>query len=179
MTRYLALLRGVNLGAKNKVPMGDLRGLIDELGYKEVRTYLQSGNVVFQSSSSSRKKIAAQIVKAISVRFGLNVAVIMRTYPELKRVAAGNPFSSQAAKSTSLQVMFLADVASSRAVKALDPDRSAPDRFEVKGREVYLWLPKGSARSKLTITYFEKVLGTQATARNWNTVTKLLDLMDG
>jgi uncharacterized protein (DUF1697 family) len=179
LTRYVALLRGINLGAKNKVAMGDLRGLIEALGYNDVRTYLQSGNLIFDSSSSSREKIAARIEKAIAGEFGLDIAVIMRTHPELERVATGNPFFSKAAKHTSLQVMFLADSPSSKAVKALDPDRSAPDRFHVRGKDVFLWLPKGSARSKLTITYFEKALGTRATARNWRTVTKLLHLVQG
>lgn len=177
MPIYLALLRGINVGGANKVPMKELRSLFEELGHENVHTYLQSGNVVFEGRSSTSKKLSAEIEAAIAKSFNLKVSVIVRTRREMERVAAGNPFPTKGVKPTSLHVMFLADSAPAKAIKTLDPDRSSPDEFEVKGSEIYLRFPKGSGRSKLTIDYFEKKLGTRATARNWNTVVKVLELM--
>jgi uncharacterized protein (DUF1697 family) len=176
LTTYIALLRGVNLGSVNKVPMKELKTVFEDMGHEGVRTYLQSGNVILEARSSSSKKLAAEIEDAVFKAFGVKSSVILRTAKDLQRTVEGNPFPVKGAKPTSLQVMFLADRPSPSAVKSLDPDRSPPDQFHVKDREVYLWLPNGGARSKLTNDYFEKRLGTRATARNWNTITKLLDL---
>ena len=177
MATYLALLRGVNLGATNKVSMGRLRELLDGLGYDNVRTYVQSGNVIF-GSTQPRRKLAGEIQKKISGEFGLDIAVILRTRAELTRVVAGNPFPTKGTKSTSLHVVFLDSRPAQAAVRVLDPDRGSPDRFDVKGREIYLWFPKGSGRTKLTIPFFEKTLKTRATGRNWRTVTTLLRMME-
>lgn len=177
MTTHLALLRGINVGGRSKVPMGELRSLVEHLGHENVRTYLQSGNVIFESRTSDPKKIAAELERTISKSFNLKVSVLMRSYPELERVVEGNPFPTEGVKPTSLHVMFLAELPSRTAIKALDPNRSPPDEFGVKGGEIYLSFPRGSGRSKLTIDYFEQGLGTRATARNWNTVTKVLELM--
>lgn len=158
--------------------MKELRSLFECLGHEDVQTYLQSGNVVLGDQSSTPKKLAAEIEGALSKTFDFKISVMIRTRRELERVATGNPFRTEGANPSSLHVMFLADPASSRAVKALDPNRSPPDEFEVEGREVYLWFPNGSARSKLTVDYFERKLGTRATARNWNTIMKVLKLME-
>lgn len=178
MTTYLALLRGINLGARNKISMPELRSLFEELGHQDVVTYVQSGNIVFQSRSP-RAEIAPAIESAISETFGLSVPVVLRTSNELKRIAVRNPFITDDAVGTSLHVMFLAEKPAQRVVDSLDHDRSPPDEFEVLGREIYLHYPNGAGRSKLTIDYFERKLGTTATARNWNTVTKVLELMKG
>jgi uncharacterized protein (DUF1697 family) len=177
LTTYLALLRAINLGAVNKVPMKELRTMFEDLGYEDVRTHLQSGNVVFEGKSSTSKKLAAEIEGAISKVFDLEVPVIVRTRRELERVAGGNPFPTEGVKASWLHVMFLSEPASPKAIKTLDPDRSPQDQFEVKGGEIFLRFGKGSGRSKLTIDYFEKKLGTKATGRNWNTVVKVLELM--
>ncbi|HZA19893.1 MAG TPA: DUF1697 domain-containing protein [Actinomycetota bacterium] len=178
MTTYLALLRGINVGGRNKVPMAELRTVFGSLGLERVRTYVQSGNVVFESRSISPKRIAVAAEQAISEAFGLNASVVVRTRSELKRIAKEHPFAAEGVGNTSLHVMFLAAAPTSKATGSLDPDRSPPDRFVVKGREIYLLFPKGSGRSKLTIDYFERQLGTRATARNWNTVQKLLEMME-
>jgi uncharacterized protein (DUF1697 family) len=179
LTTYVALLRGINLGAVNKVSMKELRVVFGSLGHESVRTYVQSGNVIFESPSSRLKELAADIEEAVAKSFGVKAAVVLRTSRELYDVAENNPFPTEGVKPTSLQVMFLDERPSSKAVKTLDPNRSPPDEFRVKGREIYLWLPNGQARSKLGIDYFEKSLGSRATARNWNTVTKLVQLMQG
>jgi uncharacterized protein (DUF1697 family) len=178
LTRYVAWLRGINVGGANKVPMKDLRTLVETLGHENVGTYLQSGNVVLDSDSPP-KRIAKELQEAISRAFELKVPVILRTREDLERVVADNPFLAKEPKLSSLHVMFLADSPTARAIKTLDPDRSPPDELEVVGREIYLRFPHGSGRTKLTIDYFEKKLGTRATARNWNTVTKVLNRMKG
>lgn len=177
MTTYLALLRGINLGARNKISMPELRRLFEDLGHQDVVTYVQSGNIVFQSRSPGAK-IAPTIESAISDIFGLSVPVVLRTLSDVKRIAVRNPFITDDAVFTSLHVMFLAEKPARGVIDSLDHDRSPPDEFEVRGREIYVRYPNGAGRSKLTIDYFERKLGTTATARNWNTVTKVLKLME-
>jgi len=177
LTTYFALLRGINVGGANKVPMRELRTMFEALGYGNVRTYLQSGNVLFERRSASSRKLTAEVEDAISRTFDLTIPVMVRTRQELERVTAANPFPTDGVKLSSLHVMFLAEAVSARAIKTLDFDRSPPDEFVVKDREIFLRFPNGSGRSKLTIDYFEKKLGTRATARNWNTVVKVLGLM--
>ena len=178
MTTYVALLRGINVGGKNKVPMPKLRSLFEDLGHEDLATYLQSGNVVFRSRSSAQGQIITGIERGISDTFSLNVSVLLRSRIEMEHVAAANPFNTEGAEGKSLHVMFLAGAPAAGAVTRLDPARSPPDEFEVSGREVYLRYPNGSGRSKLTIDYFERTLGTSATARNWNTLTNVLKLME-
>jgi uncharacterized protein (DUF1697 family) len=175
-TTYVALLRGINVGGKKKVPMKELRSLFEGLGHSDVRTYVQSGNVIFSSPSSARARVVNEIERAVSRTFGIDTSVLIRAQRELARIAEANPFPDE--KPTYVHVAFLADRPSAKAVSSLDPDHSPPDEFVVKGREIYLRFPKGSGRSKLTIDYFERKLGTRATARNWNTVLKVLSLME-
>jgi uncharacterized protein (DUF1697 family) len=173
---FAALLRAVNLGEKNKIPMAGLRSLFSDLGYADVTTYVQSGNVVFRNSAGKADEIAAEIQRAIDEEFGLTVAVLLRTPAELRKIAAGNPFLKDESDPKKLHVLFLDKRPAAKATGALDPDRSPPDRFDLRGREIYLHLPNGSARSKLTIDYFERGLGSKATGRNWRTVVKLAEL---
>jgi uncharacterized protein (DUF1697 family) len=177
VTVYVALLRGINVGGKNKVPMGALREVFAALGHEDVVSYIQSGNVVF-TSAAKEAKISSDLAAAIKQEFGLPVPVIVRSRGELARVTKSNPYLKAATGPSQLHVTFLAVKPTAAAIKQLDPDRGAPDEFTVKGREIFMYLPHGMGRSKLTIDYFEKRLGTLATARNWNTVNKLLDLMD-
>lgn len=176
MTTYVAWLRGINVGGANKVPMRGLRELFERLGHKNVKTYLQSGNVVFTAKSPA-KKISAEIEDAISEAFELRISVILRAQGELEQIIADNPYLTKDVRLSWLHVMFLARSPSSQALKKLDPDRSPPDEFMTKGLEVYLRFPNGSGRSKLTVDYFERTLGTRATARNCNTIMKVLELM--
>lgn len=163
---YVALLRGINVGGKNKIPMPELAGLFSSLGHQEVRTYLQSGNVVFRSTSQDLLALAGRIEEEISERFGVAVRVLARTDEELAAVAAHNPFAAAAEHPARFHVVFLADPATPASIAALDPGRSPPDEFVIDGREIYVHYPNGAGRSKLTIDYFERILGTSATARN-------------
>ena len=155
--------------------MGELRPALAALGLEDVASYLQSGNVVFRSSSETRQ-LVDDIEQEIARVFGANIAVLLRTPAELEQIAAGNPFLGDEADPTKLHVVFLDAEPAAKAAAELDPNRSPPDRFSVHAREIYLHLPNGAGRSKLTIDYFERQLAVRATARNWRTVTTLIEL---
>lgn len=175
MSTYVALLRGINVGGKNAVPMGELRSLLTSLGHADVVTHIQSGNAVFGSARAG-PEIAVELEERLEQAFGVRVAVLLRTSTELADIAANNPFLAPGADVSKLHAVFLADEPAPAAVSALDPDRSPPDELAVRGRQIYLRLPNGAGRTKLTVDHFERRLGTRATARNWRTVTKLLEL---
>jgi uncharacterized protein (DUF1697 family) len=176
---HVALLRGINLGGKNILPMKDLAAMFVAAGCADVRTFIQSGNVIFSAPVALVRKLPDQITKAIEKRFGYRVPVIVRTSDELARAIRGNPFLKPGADEKPLNIYFLADLPGAPAVAGLDPNRSAPDVFHVRGREIYLHLPNGMARTKLTNAYFDSKLKTISTARNWATVQKLLAMMEG
>jgi uncharacterized protein (DUF1697 family) len=174
---YLALLRGINLGPKNKIPMPDLSTIFEESGCENVRTYIQSGNVIFRATRELAAKLPKLVTDRIQKVFGYQVPIILRTTQEMQEAVASNPFLKLGAPEDKLHVMFLANLPDTQAVTRLDPDRSPPDRFEVRRKEVHLLFPEGLARSKLTTQYFDSKLGTIGTVRGWRTVTKLLELM--
>lgn len=176
---YVALMRGVNVGGKNKLPMKDLAAMFAEAGCTDVVTYIQSGNVVFRATQACAARVPAAIAKAVADRLGFRAPVVMRTAGELRGVARGNPFQRAGTPVESLHVLFLADRPSSAAVATLDPRRSPPDEFEVVGREIYLRCPSGVARTKLTNDYFDSKLATTSTMRNWRTVLKLVEMTGG
>ena len=176
MATSAALLRGVNVGGRNKVPMGELTAALSSLGLEDVVTYIQSGNVVFRSPSGDTRELASGIERRITEVFGLGVTVLLRTPAELDEIAGGNPFLADQANRAKLHVVFLDALPAAGAVEALDPNRSPPDRFSVRGREVYLQLPNGAGRSKLTLDYFERRLGARATVLNWNTLLEMISL---
>ena len=173
----IVFLRGINVGGKNSLPMRDLSVMFNDSGCTEVATYIQSGNVIFTASAQVAKRLAKEIEDGVEKRFGHRPPVILRTGAELALAAQRNPFLKKKGHDEQLQyVMFLADTPSASAVKALDPDRSPPDQFVVLGKEIYLSLPNGAGRSKLTNAYFDSRLSTISTARNWRTVLKLVEL---
>jgi uncharacterized protein (DUF1697 family) len=159
--------------------MPELRSALEAIGLEDVVTYIQSGNVVFRSRSGGAQKLAAAIEAQVAEVFGIEVVVLLRTPAELAKVAAGNPFLRGGADPARLHAVFLGGRPAAKAAAQLDPERSPPDEFMVEGREVYLHLPNGFGRSKLTVAYFERALGVAATARNWRTVKKLLALAEG
>jgi uncharacterized protein (DUF1697 family) len=177
-TTHLALLRGINVGGKNKLPMDVLLEMFIEAGCKDVRTYIQSGNVIFNASKHVSARISDGITTRIAERLGYRTPVILRTTEQLRDVACRNPFLEAGAAQETLYVMFLANTPSALQVEKLDPNRSPPDAFRVRGQEIYMHLPDGVANSKLTNAYFDAKLATTGTSRNWRTVTKLLELME-
>ena len=174
---YVALLRGINLGARNKVSMADLRTLIEGLGGEDVATYVQSGNVVFKSRVKPAE-LADAIEERIKRDLGLTVTVLLRTKAQLAKVLAGNPFASRERDPLKLHVTFLAEAPGRDHVRKVEETQFEPDEFQVAGQEVYLHCPKGYGRSKLSNAYFEKQLDVAATTRNWNTVMKLVELSE-
>jgi uncharacterized protein (DUF1697 family) len=156
--------------------MNDLVAIFRDCGCSEVRTYIQSGNVLFRSEAALASRVPGLVTKAIATRFGLTVPLVLRTASDLDDIAGHNPFVAASADTKGLHVAFLMDRASKAGIAALDPDRSPPDEFIVRGREIYLRSPNGAGKSKLTTQYFDSKLGTTSTIRNWNTVLKLGDL---
>lgn len=173
---YVALLRGINVGGKHKMPMKDLVEIFAAAKCKDVRTYIQSGNVVFTSSDSLAKGLCPALEKKIEERFGFTAPVVLRSHDQLVRVVRGNPFLKAGKPEVTLHVSFLADAPSLEAISKLDPARSPSDEFRVVGSEIYLYFPNGAGNSKLTSAYFDSRLATTGTARNWATVLKLLEM---
>jgi uncharacterized protein (DUF1697 family) len=169
---YVALLRAINLGARNKVSMADLREVFAAVGAEDVTTYVQSGNVVFRSSVRSASRLEDALEQQIGADLGLDLRVLVRTAGEIDALLKRNPFRDP----SSVYVTFLAEKPPTARVRELDPERSPPDEFRVVGRDIYLHCPNGYGPSKLSNAYFEKQLGVAATTRNWRTVTKLAEL---
>ena len=174
---HVALLRGINVGGRNKLPMRELAAIFADAGCTDVTTYIQSGNVIFRAPSRLATRIPKLITDSIAERLALRVPVVTRSAAEFEAVVAGNPYLGIETDFTKLHVAFLADHPTSAALDALDPDRSPGDAYQVQGSEIYLHLPNGAARTKLTNAYFDAKLGTTSTARNWKTVLKLHDLL--
>lgn len=180
MTRtHIALLRGINVGGRHRLPMAELRALFESAGCRDVRTYIQSGNVVFRAEPELAEELPARIARSIEERFGFSSPVVTRSADELDQAARSNPFLAEGVNAEHLHLMFLRDRPAEVQLAELDPDRSPPDRFAVQGREIYLHCPHGMARTKLTTRYFDSRLGTVGTVRNWRTVGKLLEWTGG
>ena len=175
---YIALLRGINLGPSRRVAMADLRSWLTDLGYTGVRTHLRSGNAVFQSADGPAE-VTRQVEKRLEAGTGFPVACVVRTPAQVRRVVEGNPFGDIATDGARLAVAFLSAPLRPNVLADLDPAAFEPERFAVApGREeIYLWYPGGIHASKLNgAVLADRRLGVSSTARNWNTVTKLLEL---
>jgi uncharacterized protein (DUF1697 family) len=176
MTTFVALLRGINVGGRNKLAMNDLRALCEELGFAGVRTYIQSGNVVLNTSLRSSAAVESRIEGAIREQTGLDVSVVARTSKDLAKTIAANPFTAASIDHRYLLVVF----PKARPTKTLiDVSAYGPEQLVVEGSDVFVYYPNGVGRSKLTNAVLERLLGGPATARNWNTVNKLLALAGG
>jgi uncharacterized protein (DUF1697 family) len=174
MTRNVALLRGINLGAHQKIAMADLRRLLDGLGYEDVRTHLQSGNAVFTSASGKPAALAARISRAIADELGLDVKVLVRTAAEVHAAIEANPLPVP--EPAKFFATFLSEQPAPERLADIDPAGFAPEEFAVGDRVIYVWCPNGMQKAKLTHGFWERRLKVVATARNWNTVTRLAEL---
>jgi uncharacterized protein (DUF1697 family) len=177
-TGYAALLRGINLGARNRVAMADLRAIVEGLGAEQVNTYVQSGNVVLRSALAAGR-LAAAIEEGIRKDLGLDVPVIVRTAPQLRALVKGNPFAGPKVDVKTLHVTFLASKPAAKRVADLRGESFEPDALELVRGDVCLSCPNGYGRTKLGNTFLERRLGVPATTRNWRTVTMLADLTAG
>jgi len=178
MTRFVALLRGINVGGHRKVPMARLREVLGEAGFADVATYLQSGNAVVTAPDTDPQAVASHIEQAIAAAFGFDVDVLVRSGAELDAVIAANPFAEQAAADpTRVHASFLADQLDPTTLDELEMGRFAPEKVVAGDRVLYLHLPDGIGRSKLAAALTDRRLGTLATARNWRTVEALAGLV--
>ena len=178
MATWIALLRGINVGGANRLAMADLRDLVTAAGHTRVSTYIQSGNVVLTSPRSDRAALAAEISSGIERSHGLMVTVVLRSPEELQAALEANPFSAES-DGTRVLITFLSDAPSRDDIVRLEPERFIPDRFALRGAQLYGLYPNGAGRSKMTLDYFEKRLHVKGTARNLNTVAKLIALTAG
>ena len=170
--RQVVLLRGINLAKRRRVAMADLRALLEEAGYEDVRTHLQSGNVVLSSPLAPRK-LEAQLEQQLAAGLGMELQVLVRTRAELAKVVALDPLGEVATNPSRYLVSFLSKKVSPKIARELEAAGVV-----VHGRELYAWHPDGVQRSPLAKLLDDKRLGVVSTARNWNTVTKLLELLD-
>ncbi|ERR1022692_628629 len=177
MPIHIALLRGINVGSHNRIPMADLRGLLAELGYRNARTLVQSGNIVL-SAELSPDGLAAELEGAIAGKFGVQTPVVVRTREELAEVVALDPLGDVAGEHKLYQVSFLSAEPDPEALAKIAREDFAPERFVHAGREIYAWHPDGIHSSRLARMLSDKRLGVVATARNWKTTTKLLEMAD-
>ena len=172
-TRYVALLRGINLGPSRRIAMPALREALTARGYDEVRTLLASGNVVLDSKLPEAK-LATALTQAIKEDFRLDVPVVLRTGKQMAALLAADPFGDIATDTSRYSVTFLPEPPDPERVAALPPAEGG--EYAVQGRELYLWLPDGMARSAMAKWNWDKLLGVAGTNRNWNTVGKLAEL---
>jgi uncharacterized protein (DUF1697 family) len=175
--RQIVLLRGINLGSRNRIPMGRLREILAEAGFADVETHLQSGNVVLESDLAPAA-LAAKCKLLVADGFGLDIDVVVRTRDELADVVARNPLADVADNPKRYQVSFLAEELDPDAIEELSALAADGERLVATGRELYSWHPDGIGRSKLWAALASPRLGVTATARNWSTVTKLLAIAD-
>lgn len=174
--RYVALLRAVNVGGTGKLPMADLKRLVEAVGGTNVSTYIASGNVLFDARGSAAS-VGNKIEDALRTKRKLETDVIVRNADELEPCVTNHAFKDRGAEASRLHIVFLSDAPTESAISKLDPSRSPGDELEVRGREIHWHTPNGAGQSKLSMVYFERVLGVAGTTRNHNTVTQLYELL--
>jgi uncharacterized protein (DUF1697 family) len=171
---YISLLRGINVGGQKKIKICELQVLYESLGFNQVKTYIQSGNLVFNSDINNAEEIEKLIEEKIKEVFNLNVSVIVRTRNEFKQIIQRNPFlKEKASERDKLHVTFLLNIPNDQSVRKLNLVKDKDEDYKVIGKEVYLYCPNGYGRTKLTNSIFEAKLNVKATTRNWMTVNKL------
>lgn len=178
MTTYAALLRGINVGGSKKIPMADLRTLMEGLGHDGVRTYLQSGQAAFTTGRGDEDSLAAELTRAIEQRYGFTVDVIVRDHAYLKAIADACPFPAADLEPKQLHVTYFSAPVDEDRFAEIDREAHLPEEFRLGDRALYLYAPNGLGRSKLAEALSRPRLtkGVIATTRNWNTVLKLVEL---
>jgi uncharacterized protein (DUF1697 family) len=171
------MLRAVNVGGHSPIKMEALRALYSSLKFENPQTYVQSGNVIFKTNERDLDLIAKRIQKSIEKKFACRPDVILRTVPELRNVIAKNPFAKRAdIEPGKLLVMFLVSDPGSAARQILREQKFAPEELHIADRELYVYFPNGAGKSKLPWSRIDKILETRGTGRNWNSVTKMLEI---
>jgi len=180
-TTYAALLRGINVGGKKRVPMAELRRLMEGLGYDAVRTHLQSGQAVFASGHGDEDSLAAELTQAVEKHFGFTVDVIVRDHAYLKAIAEACPFPAADLEAKQLHVTYFSAPVTADRFAEIDQEGCLPEEFRLGDRALYLYAPNGLGRSRLAELLARPRVnkGLIATTRNWNTVVKLVELTAG
>ena len=171
---YIALLRGINVSGKNKLPMADLQALCAALGWQQVQTYIQSGNVYFEADEADVDVLAKALAQAIQEKFGYKVPVLVRPRPYFQQLAEAHPALDEQPDPKHLHVTLLAEAPTATAAASLEEQDWSPDRIWIKEKAAFLHCPNGYGRTKLTNGFLEKKLGVTATTRNWRTLQKLV-----
>lgn len=179
MAVIISMLRGVNVGGHNRIKMDALRALYESLKLRDPQTYVQSGNVIFRTEERDLVRLAKRVEDGIEQRFGFRPDVIVRTASELREVIARNPFARRRdIEPSKLLVTFLARDPGPDARNRLLGIKADPEELRIDGRELYIYFPNGMARTKLSSGVIERTLKTSGTGRNWNSVTKMLDIAE-
>lgn len=177
MAVYIAFLRGINVGGHKKIKMADLRASLEKKGFSEPKTYIQSGNLIFRSSKTSIEKLEDEIARIINQDFGFEVPVIIKTIDEIKYIIEHNPFEGSSKYDPKLFCVCLLNKAPLKHdIAQLKMKDFSPEIYSIQGKAIYLYPALGLAKSKMTLTIFENKLKVKATARNWRTMHKLLEL---
>ena len=179
MNVMISMLRGINVGGHHLIKMEALRTLYASLGLQDAQTYVQSGNVIFRSEEKNLSSLAKKIEAAIEREFGFRPNVILRTQAELRDAMARNPFAARKGiEPNKILLIFLASALSTETITAARAIPCDPEEMHIYERELYIYFPNGMARPKLSMSAVERVLKTSWTGRNWNTVTKLLEMAE-
>jgi uncharacterized protein (DUF1697 family) len=179
VNRYAALLRGINIGGNKRLAMSDLRKLLVAIGCTDVRTYLQSGNAVFASANADADAVASQIERTVADRLGMSLRCLIRTPDELDTVIAGNPLNGVWTDGARMMALFLSASMGPEQLAVFDPTSLDPETIRLCDRVIYQWCPEGVLAAPAPGPLLEKRTGIAVTARNWNTVTKLRELLAG
>jgi uncharacterized protein (DUF1697 family) len=178
MTTFVSLFRGINVGGHQAVRMDDLKDLHEALGFKDVVTYIRTGNVVFSGEDADPAQLSQQIEDGFAQKFGFQVKITVRTSAELQEIIANNPFQNQPLKELKwVVVLFLTNRPESIALEEIRKVYTGPEELYLSGQEMYIYYPNGIGRSKLSNTLLEKRLKASGTGRNWNTVLELQKLV--
>jgi uncharacterized protein (DUF1697 family) len=180
MAVIISMLRGVNVGGHNKIKMEALRALYESLKLRDAQTYVQSGNVIFRTDERDMARLAKRIEDGIERKFVFRPDVILRTTAEMREVVARNPFAKRRGiEPGKLLVSFLGSNPGEEGREKIRQMKCDPEEMRIEGREIYIYFPNGMGRSKLSLARLEKALKTPGTARNWNSVTKMLEMAEG
>ncbi len=179
MSRYVALLKGINVGRNQQIAMADLRALLVDAGFSDVRTHLRSGNAIFSSSEPDTGALAGRIEQRIADALGMSVACLVRSSEEIDAVVADNPLAEAGRDGSRLMAHFLSAAPHPDQLAAHDPRRLDPGLIAMGDRVIYQWCPDGLMAAPPVGALAERHLGVTVTARNWNTVTKLAELLRG
>jgi uncharacterized protein (DUF1697 family) len=180
MQTYISFLRGVNMTGHNTVKMAELLSLYNDLGFQDSETYIQSGNVIFKGADNlAADGIARMIEKAVLDRFGYTIPVMIRTVEEMRSLISVNPFLNQENfEPSKMAVILLYERATEHQIQKVASIDYQSDRFEISGKEIFIYCPNGFGRTKLYTNFFEKKMGVTGTARNWKTITTILNISE-